>query len=101
MRYRTLEVKDLLERLEDEPDNESLQASRDEIEALDINARLIREDDFAEYAKEFADDFGFVSRRADEGWLYGCIDWNKAAESLKEDFFDIEIEGVDYLYREH
>jgi len=100
MRYRTLEVKDLLERLEDEPDNESLQASRDEIEAIDINTCLIREDDFAMYAKEFADEFGFVSSQADDGWLYGCIDWNKAAEALKEDFFDIEIEGNTYLYRE-
>jgi len=98
MSYRTLEVKDLLERLEDEPDNLTLQASRDEIESLDINTTLIREDDFAGYAKELANDIGSVG--PDDRWPYDYIDWRKAAEALKEDYFDIEIEGNTYLYQE-
>jgi len=99
MRYRTLEVKDLLERLEDEPDNLNLQNSREEIEALDISTTLIREDDFAAFAKQEANEIGLVTE-VDDNWLFDCIDWQKAADKLKEDYFDIEIEGVDYLYRE-
>jgi len=97
MSYRTLNVNDLLERLEDEPDNESLQASRDEIWLLPPHRELIREEDFEGYARTLAHDLGYTKTHVD--WLYDYIDWEKAAEALKVDYYDIEIEGVTYLYQ--
>jgi len=96
---RTLEVSELLERLEDEPDNEELQASRDEIEALDKDITLVCEYDFTEYAKELASDLGFMVN-SENRWPYDHIDWKSAAEELKMDYSNIEIEGVEYLYQE-
>jgi len=98
MSYRTVSVKELLERLEDEPDNEALQASRDEIERIPVYETLIHEWDFVDFAKELAEECADGINIVNQ-WPYNCIDWKEAAEALKSDYMDIEIEGIPYLYR--
>ena len=50
----------------------------------------VNENYFTEYARELAEDIAAISR--DGGWPTTHIDWERAAEELKEDFVEIEIE---------
>lgn len=43
-----------------------------------------------EYAEEYAYDTGAVER---DSWIESFIDWEKAADSLKEDYMEVEILG--------
>lgn len=58
---------------------------------------LIRESDFTEYAQQLAEDIGAIGREAQ--WPLSFIDWDGAAEALKIDYSEIEIDGTTYLYR--
>lgn len=58
---------------------------------------FISEAHFIEYAKEFADDIGAVDLKA--GWPADCIDWEEAADQLKIDYTQVEVNGVTYYYR--
>lgn len=58
---------------------------------------LIHEDYFVEYAKELANDIGAVN--ADAGWPARHIDWEAAADSLKEDYEEFTVEGTTYYGR--
>jgi antirestriction protein len=58
---------------------------------------LIAEIDFEEYAEELADDIGAVP--ADAGWPNNCIDWEKAARELAQDYSLVTFRGVDYYWR--
>jgi hypothetical protein len=59
---------------------------------------LIPESDFEDYARELAEDIEGTAIR-DAHWPFTCIDWEKAAEELKQDYSSVEFDGVDYLYR--
>lgn len=58
-------------------------------------AILINEDYFTEYAKELAYDIGAVGR--DDGWPTNCIDWDEAAEELKQDYTELSFGGQVFL----
>lgn len=58
---------------------------------------LIRESHFVEYARQFAEDVGLVSRR--RSWPSNHIDWEAAARSLRMDYFSVDFGGVEYLIR--
>jgi antirestriction protein len=58
---------------------------------------LIRESDFEDYARELAEDIGAISR--DAQWPLSFIDWEAAANALRIDYSDIEIDGTTYVYR--
>ena len=58
---------------------------------------LIRESYFKRYAEDFADDIGAIDRNAN--WPVNCIDWDEAAEQLKQDYFEVDFDGVTYLIR--
>lgn len=59
---------------------------------------LIPEDDFEDYARDLAEDlYGNDIRKS--SWPFDCIDWEKAADSLRMDYSSVEYEGVTYLYR--
>ena len=58
-------------------------------------ATLINEDYFTEYAKELAYDIGAVGR--DDGWPTNCIDWDEAAEELKQDYTELSFGGQVFL----
>lgn len=58
---------------------------------------LIRDSYFEKYAQELAEDIGVI--KPDLNWPYDCIDWEKAADQLKQDYSSIEIEGDTYWMR--
>jgi len=58
---------------------------------------LINEDYFVEYARNFAEEIGAVEQN--EKWPCNHIDWEAAAEELKQDYFDVDFDGVAFLIR--
>lgn len=58
---------------------------------------LIREDHFEDYAQELAEDIGAIDR--DAPWPIRHIDWVAAAAELKQDYSEIEFDGITYLVR--
>jgi hypothetical protein len=58
---------------------------------------LIRDSYFIEYAQELADDIGAISR--DATWPNNFIDWEAAADALKQDYTSIDFDGVSYWIR--
>lgn len=59
---------------------------------------LIPEDGFEDYARELADDLGLIDR--DTPWPLNCIDWERAASELQQDYTSCEYQGTTYLFRE-
>lgn len=60
-------------------------------------AALIRESYFEEYAQELAADIGAIDPNAT--WPLNCIDWEQAANELKQDYTTVEFDGVTYYVR--
>jgi hypothetical protein len=60
-------------------------------------ATLIRDSYFETYAQELADDIGAVN--ADATWPNNCIDWERAARELQQDYISVEFDGVTYWVR--
>jgi hypothetical protein len=60
-------------------------------------ATLICDSYFVEYAQELADDIGAVN--ADADWPMCHIDWEAAADDLKQDYTSVSFDGVDYWVR--
>lgn len=58
---------------------------------------LIRESYFEDYARELADDIGAVDR--DAKWPNTFIDWEAAANALKQDYTSVSFAGEDYWIR--
>jgi hypothetical protein len=58
---------------------------------------LIEDSYFEEYAEEMAYDIGAISREA--GWPANHIDWEAAAEELKQDYTEVELFGNTYWAR--
>ena len=58
---------------------------------------LIRDTYFRTYAEELADDIGAVAK--DAGWPSSFIDWEAAADALKQDYSIVTYGGVDYWTR--
>ena len=58
---------------------------------------LIRDSYFTEYAEQLADDIGAIDRNAN--WPVNCIDWEQAADALKQDYFSVDFDGVEYWIR--
>ena len=59
-------------------------------------AQLIRDSYFEQYARDTAEELYNVR---DASWPYTCIDWEKAAEELKQDYTSAEFDGVTYWMR--
>jgi len=59
---------------------------------------LIPEDEFTAYAQNLAEETGALP--ADAGWpIAGNIDWDQAADELKQDYTTVTYQGTDYLFR--
>ena len=56
---------------------------------------LIDVDDFEEYAEELASDCYDIP----DTWPHRCIDWEKAARELSQDYSMISFRGSDYYWR--
>lgn len=59
---------------------------------------LIRDDYFTEYAEVLASDIGDYNPR-NVRWPYTCIDWEKAADELKQDYSQVDFDGTTYWMR--
>lgn len=57
---------------------------------------LIRDSYFEEYAREQASEFDALHCPV---WPFTCIDWEKAADELKQDYTSVEFDGVTYWVR--
>jgi hypothetical protein len=66
-------------------------------ERLDVDGPLIRDTYFVDYAKQLAEDIGAVPETYT--WPTSCIDWEKAADDLANDYTQVEIAGVTYYVR--
>jgi len=58
---------------------------------------LIADSYFTAYAQDLAEDIGAIKR--DLNWPYDCIDWEKAADQLKQDYTSVEFDGTTYWIR--
>jgi hypothetical protein len=58
---------------------------------------FIAEDYFPKYAEEMADDIGAIDRNA--GWPLTHIDWEKAADDLKQDYSEFTLAGLTFYAR--
>ena len=76
-----------------ELDREGEQNSED----WEYGATLIHERYFKEYAQELADDIGAIP--ADQSWPCNCIDWDEAAEQLKQDYTEVQFGEETYYVR--
>lgn len=85
----------------DEYDRNRVDAIRELLQEIGSYAydglTLIPEDDFEDYAREYAEDVGAFND--DSSWPYTCIDWEAAANELRTDYTCITFDGEDYLYR--
>lgn len=61
-------------------------------------ATLIRDSYFEDYARQLADDLHGRGVR-DAEWPFTCIDWEAAADELKQDYTSAEFDGVTYWVR--
>lgn len=60
-------------------------------------ATLIRDDYFADYARQLAEDIGAINGEAD--WPNNHIDWEGAARELRIDYTTTEFDGEMFWYR--
>lgn len=58
---------------------------------------FIADNYFEDYARELAEDIGAIRRHM--SWPYTCIDWEEAADQLKQDYSSVELDGNTFWYR--
>jgi hypothetical protein len=58
---------------------------------------LIRDSYFKEYAQQLAEDIGAI--KSDASWPNNCIDWEEATDQLKQDYTEVDFDGVAYWIR--
>jgi hypothetical protein len=61
----------------------------------DIGEMLIHDSYFEEYVKELASDIGVISEDLNE-WPIRHIDWEEAADELKQDYIEVDFDGETY-----
>lgn len=60
---------------------------------------LIHEDYFVQYAQELAEDIGAYPLSRDMQWPLTYIDWDRAADALRMDYWSIDFDGETYWVR--
>lgn len=58
---------------------------------------LVRDSHFEDFARQEAKDLDLI--KSDARWPYTCINWEEAADELKQDYTTVEFDGVTYWYR--
>lgn len=106
-----IDSREIIERIEDlEADEERDEDEQEELETLlalasegeqsadwNYGETLIRDSYFEEYAQELAEDIGAIA--GDNAWPLYCIDWERAARELQQDYMSVDFGGVDYWIR--
>lgn len=59
-------------------------------------ATLIHDDYFEQYAQDLAEDLGMDRTQP---WPHSCIDWEKAADELKQDYTSVDFDGETFWIR--
>lgn len=102
--WDTRDLIDLIDRGEDiEPEELArAKALAEELESycgdqLNDGNTVIADRYFVEYARELAEDIGAIDRNA--SWPLSYIDWDTAAEALKQDYSAVEFEGQTWWVR--
>jgi hypothetical protein len=85
-----------LEDTEDEEELAELKALQAIENEYSLDSTLIREDCFEDYARELAEEVQGIP----SGWPYTCIDWEKAARELAQDYSTLELDGITYYVRD-
>lgn len=60
---------------------------------------MIHESHFADYAEELAKETSDVPSSQWNQWPFNCIDWQDAADTLKQDYTSIDFDGQTYYVR--
>jgi hypothetical protein len=60
---------------------------------------LVNDDYFTKFAEDEAEQLGLISDTA--SWPHNCIDWERAARELKQDYSSADFDGVTYWYRSY
>jgi len=99
-----IDSRDIIEAIEsgdlDEEDQKAFEALAAEAEGSPDwphGETLIRDSYFEDYARELAEDTGMI--KGDEEWPLRHIDWEAAADELKQDYFSVDFDGVEYWIR--
>lgn len=74
-----------------------LEAMRDGIEDWQYGETLIPDGEFTDYARELAADVGDFDPSS--RWPYNHIDWQAAADDLRQDYTEYTYLGTTYLAR--
>ena len=111
LRGSTFDSRDVIERIEElAADEDSLdEDERAELvilRAIESDAKgygdwqygetFIPESDFEDYARDLAESIGAISR---DEWPTWYIDWEAAANALRQDYTSYTFDGIDYLAR--
>jgi hypothetical protein len=64
-------------------------------DALD-GTTMIPESMFVEYAQDYAED---ITDMRDHSWPFCHIDWQAAADNLRQDYTEVDFDGTTYLIR--
>lgn len=75
----------------------SEEAAKCAISEWEDGCMLISDDYFVEYAKEFTSDV--CGMKHDLEWPYCHVDWDAAADSLKQDYTSVKFAGDTYWVR--
>jgi len=96
-------VKEAEAALDDWDDRDEWQALKDLINEAEgygdwaYGETLIADSYFSTYAQQLAEDIGAIDPNA--RWPMKCIDWEQAAEELKEDYTTVEFDRKTYWIR--
>jgi hypothetical protein len=110
-----IDVRDIIERVEELEDNQDTPEAKEEFIFLSTILHelcgyggdeqwrgdwypitLIRESHFTDYTQEMLEDCGTIPRDLPH-WVR--IDWEATAREVKVDYSEVEIDGVTYFYR--
>lgn len=72
---------------------------RDACSDWEHGEQLISDSYFTNYAEELAEELGYMQNS--NTWPFTCIDWEKAAEELKQDYTSVDFDGVTYWIRSY
>lgn len=82
----------------DEDSMEKFETACDQLESLANNEpTMVPESDFKSYAAQLAEELDMIPENAT--WPNNHIDWEAAANELKQDYSEVTIDGVTYLTR--
>lgn len=88
---------------EDGEELKALKALEEEFEGYCHDWRhgvaLIRDSHFEDYAQELAEEAGDMNSKQAQAWPFNCIDWEKAARELQQDYTSGEFDGITYWAR--